>query len=706
MAQDSLADSLVSWINTFELSKSLDRLEDLADGIVAHEILRQIAPPTFELAALKTEGMDNSLLRVSNMKKVVKDVDHFFHTILRQRVCVDDIDVSALARDGDQAAAVKLAELLLGCAVQCEKKQEYVQNIMGLDSASQAQLMTLIQKILSSAETRSPERRPTSGSVDSMDGDFSLGTSNTPQVYSPQTGPMDEPGKSSKALELKVMELEQEKTELATVVGQLKAELQQLQADHTASMEEKTALARQLSSMGGASKASSQAQRLSEELQARVQELEQENADLQARLPELEKLVPANRALQDELDVLKHTVEGASALEQQVIRLKKKLEATEDLRRELQAVSETNAQYLEQNLDLEEQIAKMDKLKEQMETYKDKVASLETERMRLKNSLEEKQEELDQISKSHTDLQAEYKTLQSLRKEKAADDDDEPATPQLGGGGLGLGGAPAELQKKLARLERENKALKEKSAGSGDSALESQLDDLQRLNKAMEQDYKESRARVKELEGEVKSLKAASGGAAPTSPTSPEAMDKLKAEIQRLRNELKKAQAGPAVAAPAEGAPATGSSSKDEEIAKLREEVAKEREQIQNLKAKFTVSHAEQSRASEVKRQEFDLGVATLEKRLLEKTEEADIWKSKMRKALDSHEREQRLISAWIYDLEMELQRTKMVQRSALENSSSRSWLGRKRQDFAQDSFIALPTAAKPSPSATPAARK
>jgi hypothetical protein len=46
----------------------------------------------------------------------------------------------------------KLAEGVLGCAVQCEDKADYIQSIMTLDKGSQQDMMVLTQRVLMRGE--------------------------------------------------------------------------------------------------------------------------------------------------------------------------------------------------------------------------------------------------------------------------------------------------------------------------------------------------------------------------------------------------------------------------------------------------------------------------------------------------------------------------------------------------------------------------
>lgn len=43
---------------------------------------------------------------------------------------------------------IKLIELILGAAIECENKNEYIQNIMLLDQESQRILMVFIERVM------------------------------------------------------------------------------------------------------------------------------------------------------------------------------------------------------------------------------------------------------------------------------------------------------------------------------------------------------------------------------------------------------------------------------------------------------------------------------------------------------------------------------------------------------------------------------
>ena len=52
-----------------------------------------------------------------------------------------------IASENDTEEIEKLVQLVLGCVVQCENNQEYIQRITSLSESSQSELMVRIQKV-------------------------------------------------------------------------------------------------------------------------------------------------------------------------------------------------------------------------------------------------------------------------------------------------------------------------------------------------------------------------------------------------------------------------------------------------------------------------------------------------------------------------------------------------------------------------------
>lgn len=77
--------------------------------------------------------------------------------------------------------------------------------------------------------------------------------------------------------------------------------------------------------------------------------------------------------LKDEVDVLRESNEKLKLCEAQVNTFKKKLEDYNDLKKQLKLLDERSAEYLQQNVQFEEDVKKCAALKGQVELYKKEV---------------------------------------------------------------------------------------------------------------------------------------------------------------------------------------------------------------------------------------------------------------------------------------------------------------------------------------------
>lgn len=72
----------------------------------------------------------------------------FYEDVLRVPSSRLRVPQDKLVAEGDPADTVKLLELLLGVAVQCQTKETHVQNLMTMEEAVKADLMGSIQNLL------------------------------------------------------------------------------------------------------------------------------------------------------------------------------------------------------------------------------------------------------------------------------------------------------------------------------------------------------------------------------------------------------------------------------------------------------------------------------------------------------------------------------------------------------------------------------
>ena len=145
----SLETSLVNWINTFEgLDEPVTGLDELADGVVLHRILQEIAHSHFPEGALKDNCGSNAILKSTNIKKLLRALESYYKDVLLQDIDMSFIDPAKVAQ-ADPAEVSKLVEMVLGCAIQCEDKHRYIERLMkNLDTETRADLMILTKQVI------------------------------------------------------------------------------------------------------------------------------------------------------------------------------------------------------------------------------------------------------------------------------------------------------------------------------------------------------------------------------------------------------------------------------------------------------------------------------------------------------------------------------------------------------------------------------
>ncbi|KAJ8282834.1 hypothetical protein COCON_G00053530 [Conger conger] len=122
----------------------------LTNGIFLNEVMRVIDPNPKVEQICRNENNDE-VLRVQNFSVLNRHLRSYYQEDLQQLLLMPLPNVAVLGRDPLTEAAVEelrsLLLLLLGCAVQCERKEEFIQQIQSLDIETQAAIATCIQEV-------------------------------------------------------------------------------------------------------------------------------------------------------------------------------------------------------------------------------------------------------------------------------------------------------------------------------------------------------------------------------------------------------------------------------------------------------------------------------------------------------------------------------------------------------------------------------
>jgi len=154
--------SLLEWFKTLNLNAPHADAESLADGVALAQALNQFAPESFTdawLSKIKASAVgSNWRLRMSNLKKVTQSVYDYYSEVLN--LSLSDFskpDLQRIAEKCDLGELERLLQLVLGCAVNCAKKQSYITEIMCLEEELQANIMRALQELETTRQASSPE---------------------------------------------------------------------------------------------------------------------------------------------------------------------------------------------------------------------------------------------------------------------------------------------------------------------------------------------------------------------------------------------------------------------------------------------------------------------------------------------------------------------------------------------------------------------
>lgn len=165
----ALTESLIIWLQTFNTPAPCRTVGELTTGAAISQALHQIDPAWFTdswLSRIKTDVEDNWRLKMNNLKKILQMVVDYYNEVLVQEISAFPLpDVALAAEHSDPLELGRLLQLILGCAVRCERKQEYIQIIMTLEESVQHVVMTAIQELMSK-ETTTPFGAELSGDLE------------------------------------------------------------------------------------------------------------------------------------------------------------------------------------------------------------------------------------------------------------------------------------------------------------------------------------------------------------------------------------------------------------------------------------------------------------------------------------------------------------------------------------------------------------
>lgn len=346
--------SLIMWLNTVCSAGSTGAgwsAAEMCDGVAICQALVRIAPETFAKLEPKVKAdVANNWLKIRNLKKVYDAIMEYLEDTLNLNIldaCRPDLQ--RLGETNDLIQLGKLLRLVLVCAVNCERKQQYITQIRHMEETVQQCIMLAIQQL------------------DEVTGGGNSGSRSLQEAK-------EQLAQRCHNLEAQMATLKQELVASATECKSLRKQLRE--RDRTAEAE----LELNLNLNRSPAENRRQIDQLNEEIfkvetmrddyRAKVLEQERQIFSLQDKVAELQRAAEVNARLKDEVDALSESADKVQALEIQVASYKKKLEDFTDTKRQLRQLEEKNVQYIQQTMQYEEELKKHVVWRSQSDMYK------------------------------------------------------------------------------------------------------------------------------------------------------------------------------------------------------------------------------------------------------------------------------------------------------------------------------------------------
>ncbi|XP_076141539.1 girdin isoform X1 [Alosa pseudoharengus] len=412
LLEEFMLTPLVAWVKTVgQLStkdgSKLSEYVELVDGVYLNEIMLEINPKATVQRTNKKVNND-STLRIQNLSILIRQIKTYYQETLQQLVMMPLPNVLVLGRNPLSEQGLeemkKMLLLLLGCAVQCEKKEEYIERIQTLDFDTKAAIASHIQEVTHNQENvldlqwleggeSLPEdldsfsrsmafhlKRLVDERDDQLETIVELTQERDCGQYSPPAPYAQSPGDSPS------MRRTESRQHLSVELADAKAKIRRIRQELEEKSEQLLDCRQEL-----------------ENMESELKRIQQENLQLLSD-------ARSARAYRDELDALREKAIKVDKLESEVGRYKERLHDIEFYKARVEELKEDNQVLLETKSMLEDQL-------EGNRARSDKLHELEKENLQLKAKIHDMEMERDMDRKRIEELLEENLTLEMAQKQ-------------------------------------------------------------------------------------------------------------------------------------------------------------------------------------------------------------------------------------------------------------------------------------------------
>lgn len=521
MDKAELCGSLLTWLQTFQVSPPCASPQDLSSGLAIAHVLNQIDPSWFNDAWLQGISEDPSpswRLKVRKLERILQSLVEYSKDVLGHPVSNQHLpDVNLIGEFSNPAELGKLLQLVLACAISCEKKQEYIQRIMTLEESVQHVVMEAIQELMTkdTPDSLSPENY---GNFDTQSRRYYFLSEEVEEGGDLQQHYLD--------LERQLVLLSEEKQSLAQENAALRERVGRSEVESASGLTAKKLLLLQ-SQLEQLQEENFRLESSREDERLRCVELEREVAELQQRNQALASLSQEAQALKDEMDELRQSSERARQLEATLNSCRRRLGELQELRRQVRQLEDRNAGHAERTRQLEDELRRAGSLRAQLEAQRRQMQELQSqwqeEAMKAEKWLFECQnleEKCDLLTKEKERLLTERDSLRETNEElrcaqlqpRGLNQADLSLDPTPSGlENLAAEILPAELRETLVRLQLENKRLCQQEAADRErqEELQRHLEEANRARHGLEAQQRLNQQQLSELRAQVEELQKA-----------------------------------------------------------------------------------------------------------------------------------------------------------------------------------------------------
>ncbi|CAF0919381.1 unnamed protein product [Rotaria sordida] len=678
-----LCDSLIKWMKTFDLNRPINGVGDLSDGVLIAMCLKNIDANHFNdvwLQKIRTDAGDNYRIKANNLKKILKNITDYYSEILGQSLVDFQMpDVNMISETTDETELSRLLQLVLGCAVSCDRKQFYIEHIMLLEESVQHVLMNAIQELMVK------EIRKNNEEYSELGDQLKHALEELNRVVEAK----EEIEHRCRELDLQISTLQDDKFGLIQETTRLNERLQQYENAEDA---ESIPRSRYKSLQERIQSQQEEVFKLETTLQdyrAKLDVFREDNENLLKRNDDLMVLAGDARNFKDELDILRNKCEKMTKLESTIDAYKIKLEEMSDLRQQMKYLEETNLRLFDEKANLEQEYKQAKLLQTQVEFHKrtnqelyQKISELQRVTDKAEFEKNRAEERLNAINAEKNNLTNQIELLRDTNEKLSGVNLDEAdratnSNDQLTGSleDLNFLNLPVDVRERFIRLQHENKMLKlrqtEETNNEQILILQASFEQLKDQNNQLTNDLWMSNRKILELEATLKdttSLAENSTEITDLKKSLNRAMTRHEEESTRTKNQIDELQKRLDNAE-------KKLTEKDVTIATKTAEInAMEERYVQYLeKAKMVLRQMDPRNSNSISHQEIQL----LKKQIDEKDRRIKELENDYEKMKAIREdQEKLLISAW-YSLGSTFQRREFEER--LKSHENQSFLAKQR---------------------------